>query len=116
MKHDKREPWSFQRGVSLYGNVLFMSKAYCCFDSNSNKYKFSSKGLNKRTLEDCSDDPMAKYQKVLDEFINATSTNRSFRTVHHSVAAYEQTRKGLSYFCPKRVVDADGIHTRPLNL
>ena len=59
---------------------------------------------------------MAKYRKVLDEFYIVTSTNRGFRTVHYSVATYEQTKKGLSYFCPKRIVDADGIHTRPLNL
>ena len=59
---------------------------------------------------------MAKNRKVLDEFINVTSTKRGFRTVHHSVATYEQTKKGLSYFYPKRIVDAVGIHTRPLKL
>ena len=59
---------------------------------------------------------MAKYRKVLDEFFNVTSTNRGFRTARHSVAAYEQTKKGLSYFYPKRIVDSDGIYTRPLNL
>ena len=91
-------------------------KTYCCYDSNSNKYKFSSKGLNKRTLEDCGDGPMAKYRKVLDEFLNVTSTNRGFRTVHHSGPTYEQTKKGMSYFYQKRIVDADGIHTRPLKL
>ena len=46
---------------------------------------------------------MAKYRKVLDEFINVTSTNGGFRTVHHSVATYEQTKKGLSYFYLKRI-------------
>ena len=95
--------------------LCLCSKTYCCYDSNSNKYKFSSKGLNKRTLEDCGDGPMAKYRKVLDEFLDVTSTERGFRTVHHSVATYEQTKKGLSYFYPKRIVDDDGIHTRPLN-
>ena len=59
---------------------------------------------------------MAKYRKVLDEFINVISTNRGFRTVHHSVATHEQTKKGLSYFHPKRIVDSDGIHALPLNL
>ena len=59
---------------------------------------------------------MPKYRKVLDEFVNVTSTNRGFRTVHHSVATYEQTKKGLSSFYPKRIVHADGIHTRPLSL
>ena len=59
---------------------------------------------------------MARYRKFLDEFVNVTSTNRGFRTVQHSVATYEQTKKALSYFYPKRIVDADGIHTRPLIL
>ena len=59
---------------------------------------------------------MAKYRKVLIEFIKLTSTNRGFRTVHHTVAIYEQTKKGLSYFYPKRIVDVVRIHTRPLNL
>ena len=40
--------------------------------------KLAAKGSNKRTLEDCGDGPLAKYRKVLDEFINVTSTNRGF--------------------------------------
>ena len=36
---------------------------------------------------------MAKYRKALDEINNVTSTNRGFRTVHHSVATYELTKK-----------------------
>ena len=96
--------------------LCLCSKTYCCYDSNSNKYKFSSEGLNKRTLEDSGDGPMAKYRKVLNEFINVKSTNRGFRTVNHSVATYEQIKKGLSYFYPKGIVDTDGIHTSLLSL
>ena len=33
----------------------------------------------------------------------------------HSVETYEQTEKGLSYFYPKRLLEADGIHTKPLD-
>ena len=114
-KRDKREPGLFKEEFRCTEMLCLCSKTYCCNDSNSNKYKISSKRLNRRTLEDCGDGPMAKYRKVLDEFINVTSTNRSFRTVHHSVATYEQTKKGLSYFYSKKIVDVDGIHTRPLN-
>ena len=78
--------------------------------------KFSSKGLNKRLLEETGDGPMGKYRKVLDEAMNWTSTNRGFKTINHMVAIYEQTKKGLSYFYPKRQVQDDGIHTKPLNL
>ena len=90
------------------------SKTYCCYDAKTNKYKFSSKGLNKRTFEESGDGPMWKYQKVLTEQENVTSTNRGFRTKDHSIATYDQTKKGLSYFYPKRIVEQDGIHTRPL--
>ena len=116
MKHDKGEPGLFKEEFRCAEMLCLSSKNYCCYDSNSNKYKFSSKQSNKRTLEDWGDGPLAKYRKVLDEFINVTSTNRGFRTVHYSVATYEQTKTGLSYFYPKRIVDAEGIHTRFLNL
>ena len=92
------------------------SKTYCCSDNKSDKMKFSSKGLNKRILEESGDGPMEKYRKLLDEAINLTSTNRGFRTINHMVATYEQIKKGLSYFYPKRQVQDDGIHTKLLNL
>ena len=78
--------------------------------------KFSSKGLSKRALEQSGDGPLEKYRRVLNEKVNVTSNNRGFRTNNHSVATYEQVKKGLSYFYPKRIVETDGIHTLPLNL
>ena len=96
--------------------LCFRSKTFGCYDQKSNKYKFSSKGLNKKTLEDCGDGPMSKYRKTLEEAVNVTSTKRRFRTMKHSVAIYEQTKKGLSYFYPKRLVEGDGIHIKPLDL
>ena len=116
MRYDKREPGLFKEEFRCTEMFCFCSKTYCCYDSNSNNYNFRSEGSNKRTLEDCGDGTMPMFRKVLDEFFNLTSTNRGFRTVHLGVATYEQTKKGLSYFYPKRIVDADGIHTRPLSL
>ena len=116
-KHDKREPGLFKEEFRCAELLCLCSKTYCCYDKQTNKHKFSSKGLKKRTLEECDDGgPMAKYRKVLEEAVNVTSTNRGFRTIQHSVATYEQTKKGLSYFYPKRIVEEDGIHTKPLNL
>ena len=78
---------------------------------------FSSKGLNKRKLEECGDGgPKSKYRKVLEEAVNVTSTKRGLRTIQHNVATYEQTKKGLPYFCPKRIVEEDGMHTKSLHL
>ena len=96
--------------------ICLCSKTYCCYDAQSDKYKFSSKGLNKRTLEENGDGPMEKYLRLMDEIINLTSTNRGFRTINHCVATYEQTKKGLYNFYPKRIVQSDGIHAAPLNI
>ena len=63
IKHDKREPGLFKEEFRCTEMLCLCSKIYCCYDSNSNKYKFSSKGLNKRTLEDCRDGLVAKYRK-----------------------------------------------------
>ena len=115
-KHDKREPGLFKEEFRCTEMLCLCSKTYCCYDEKSNKYKFSSKGLKKRTLEDCGDGPMSKYRKVLEEAVNVTSTNRGFRTMKNSVATYEETKKGLSYFYPKRLVEEDGKHTKPLDL
>ena len=116
-KHDKREPGLFKEDFRCVEMLCLCSKTYCCYNKRTNKHKFSSKGLIKRTLEECADGgAMAKYRKVLEEAVNVTSTNRGFRTSQHSVATYEQTKKGLSYFYPKRIVEEDGIQKKPLNL
>ena len=80
-------------------------------DSLSNKFKFNSKGLNKRTLEDSGDVPMANYQKVLDEIENITSTNNKIHTNNLCVATYERRKEGLLYFYPKQAIESDGSHT-----
>ena len=114
-KHDKREPGLFKKEFRCAGNWCLCSKTYRCNNKQTNKYKFSSRGLNKRTLEDCGDGPMLKYREVLEESVKVTSTNSRFRTIKHSVATYEQTKKGLSCFYSERTVE-DGIHTKPLHL
>ena len=117
IKFDKREPGLFKEEFRCTEMICLCSKTYCCFDSATSVCKFSSKGLNKRALEEASDQgPLNKYRKVLQETGNCTSTNRGFRTIKHMVVTYEQTKKGLSYFYPKRIVCSDGIHTEPLSL
>ena len=62
-KHDKREPGLFKEEFRCAEMLCLCSKTNCCYDKHTNKYKFSSKGLNKRTLEDCGDGgPMTKYR------------------------------------------------------
>ena len=91
-KHDKRDLGLFKEEFRCAEILRLCSKTYCCYDRKSN-YKFSSKGLKKRTLEDCGDGPMSKYRKVLQEAVNVILTNRGFRKIQHSVATYEQTKR-----------------------
>ena len=89
--HDKREPGLFKEEFRYTETICPCSKTYRCYDSQSNKFEFRSKNLNKRTIEDCGDGPMSKYHKVLEEVVNMSLTNRGFRTLQHLFATYEQT-------------------------
>ena len=115
-QYDKRESGLFREEFRCTEILCLCSKTYCCYDVTSNKLKFNSKGLNKRVLEQTGDGPVERYRRILNEKVNVTSNNRGFRTNNHSVTTYEQVKKGLSYFYPKRRVESDGIHTRPLKL
>ena len=115
-QHDKREPGLFKEEFRCTEMLCLCSKTYCCYDLISNKLTFSSKSLNKRVLEQSGDGSLEKYRRVFNEKVNVTSNNRGLRTNNHSVATYEQVKKGLSDFYPKRKVESDGIHTQPLNL
>ncbi|XP_075263345.1 uncharacterized protein LOC142354893, partial [Convolutriloba macropyga] len=75
-KYDEREPGLFKEEFRCTEMICLCSKTYCCYDAKSDKYTFSSKGLNKRTLEETGDGPMEKYRRVMDEIINLTSINR----------------------------------------
>ena len=102
-KHDRRELVLFKEEFRLTEMICLCSKTNCCYDSQSNKFKFSSKESNKRTLEGNGDGPMSKYRTVLDGVINVTSTDTGFRSIQHAVATYEQTKKWLSYFFPNEM-------------
>ena len=115
-KLDKREPGLFKEEFRATEMICLCSKTYCCYNSDTKKIKFSSKGLNKQFLNDSSVGPLHKYRKVLDNATNIGSTNRGFRARNQVVYIYEQSKKGLSFFYPKRKLLPDGIHTDPLDI
>ena len=92
-KYDKRKPGLLKKEFRCSEMLCLHSKTYCCYDMKSDKFKFSSKGLNKRVLEDYGNGPMSKYRRVLDEAINFSSTNRGFRTINHLVPHMNRKRK-----------------------
>ena len=113
-KHDDREPKFFKPEFRYTEMLCVYSKNYCCYDNKTDKFKFSSKGLNKRVLEDYGS--MSKNMTILNGAVNLTSTNIGSRTVTLMDATYEQTKKGLSNFYPRRQVQDDWIQTKPLKL
>ena len=115
-QHDERELGLFKEEFRCTEMLCLCSKTYCCYYATSNKFKFSSRDLNKRVLDQSGDGPLEKYRIVLNEKINVISNYRGFRKNNHSVATFEQDKKGLSYLYPKRIVESDGIHTQPPNL
>ena len=110
-KHHRREHGVSKEEFSCTELIFLRSKTYCCYNSQSNKCKISSKCLNERTLEDCGDDPMSKYLKVLEKVVNLTSGKRDFRNIQHAAVTYEQTKKRLSYFYPEGKVEHDRRNT-----
>ena len=77
-----------------------------------NEYKFSSKGVSKRTVKA----PMTKFRHVLKSRKAQSGQNRGFRVRNNSIYTYTQKRRGFSYFYCKRKVLEDGIHTEPLDI
>ena len=71
-EHDKREPRLFKEEFRCSEMLCLCSKTYCCYDQQIDNYKFTSKGLNKRTLEDCGDGPMSRYRKALEKSVSVT--------------------------------------------
>ena len=57
-QHNKREPGLFKEEFRCTEMLCLCSKTYSCYDVTSNKHKFSSKGLNKRVLEQSGNGPL----------------------------------------------------------
>ena len=115
-KLDKRELGFFKEAPRCTEKLCLRRKIRCCYDNKSDKFKIISKWVKKLANEDSGDRPMSKYRRVLDEALNLTSTYIWFRTINHTVASYEQAKKGFSYCCSKRQVRDDGLHTKTLDL
>ena len=88
-KLNRQKPGQFKENFRCTEIICLCSKTNCCYDSQSNKFKFSSKSLNKRTLEDSGGGPVSNYRQVSEKGINVTSTNRGFSTEKHAGVTYD---------------------------
>ena len=102
----KRTPGLFKEEYRGEGIIALCSKTYYCFGATN---KFSSKGLSKR-LNNLTKE---SYLDVLTSRNNGGGVNKSFRTDGAVIYTYQQHRSSLSFFYPKRIVQDDGVSTKP---
>ena len=63
------------------------------------------------------ENPLEIFRKVIKTGENHSHTNIGFRAKNNSIfSTYMQKREGFSYFYVKRIVQADGIHTKRVKL
>ena len=85
---------------------------YCCSDTTEENIKLSCKGIQKEGNN-------VNYQKFKDVLFNGNKDivlNKGMRYINGTMKSYEQSKKGLSYVYHKRIVQSDGISTKPLNI
>ena len=108
---DQRTPGLFK--LEHEGGLDFIglaSKTYVV--RNSDKQKFSCKGISKKRIID----PFALYQKVLSSGDSIASRNAGFLAKNNTVYTYQQERNGFAYLYVKRRVLQDGVSTTPLDI
>jgi hypothetical protein len=85
---------------------------YCCADTTEDNIKLSCKGIQKEGNN-------VNYQKFNDLFLDAHEDkvlNKGLRYIEGQMKSYEQSKRGLSYVYHKRIVQSDGITTKPLKI
>jgi hypothetical protein len=110
-KYDKRTPGLFKEEKQTDKLISLCSKMYCCSDlDEQEKPKFSCKGIqhnnNNMTFK--------RFEDVLLNGVKDRVVNKGFRYVEGYMKSYEQEKKGLSYVYHKRIVQPNGITTKPL--
>jgi hypothetical protein len=130
-QYDKRKPGLFKVETTKHKMISLCSKMYiaaedtdyceCCACKNIEckcvkkckcAFKFSCKGIQKAG----NNINYKKFEDVLFNNYKDTVLNKGFRYVDGFMKSYEQNKKGLSYAYHKRIVQSDGITTKPLNI
>ena len=111
-QYDNRTPGLFKLECLGSGIISLCSKCYCV--KTVNGVKFSSKGVNKNAITQA--DLFDVYKSTLITKEPLVVKNRGKRQIGRNVVTYELQKRGLSYSYWKRIVQQDGISTKPLNI
>ena len=109
--HDGRGPGLFNVKFGCTELICLCSKRHCCYESQTNKFKFTIKGLTEKNVWRQWWWSYVQLLRSFGNYLRVTSTNRVLSRLQHGIATYEQTKVGLSCFYPKRNVRQDGIHS-----
>lgn len=110
-KKESRTPGLFKEEFRGDGIVALNSKTYYCW-AGGDKFKYSSKGLSKRTNELTKE----QFLDVLRTGTPVGGVNKGFVTKNHIMYTYSQLRTSVSYFYAKRLVHEDGVSTGNIGL
>ena len=105
--HD-RTPGLFKDEFKGTRMIALTSKCYYAEDT-AMKTKFSCKGVSKRQNHMS----WNRYYEALNG-VKDKAQNTGFRVHDNQIVTYTQNKLGLSAYYDKRIVAADGIHTKPL--
>lgn len=128
---DKRTPGKFKIEFAGDGMICLSSKLYHCWN-RSGDCKTSCKGVQKARNElegldatksdeerqERNNTIISHFKSVLDSQKPVSIKNAGFITEKGDggpvIKTYQQTKVGMSYFYPKRIVLEDGVSTAPL--
>ena len=108
-KWSGRTPGLFKLESEGSGIIALCSKCYFVDEKNSEKKKFSTKGMSKKQKEIT----WQRFKAALNGSIDRAE-NRGFRMVGKQMVTYEQHKLGLGAYYDKRWVLLDGIHTETI--
>ena len=108
-KWSGRTPGLFKLECEGSRMIALCPKCYFIDEQDSEKKKFSTKGMSKRQ----NDITWQRFKAALNGSIDRAE-NRGFCMANSRMATYEQQKLGLSTYYDKRWVLPDGIHTKPI--
>ena len=110
--YESRKPGLFKVEFSGDGMVALSPKLYYCLGDQSNKNKFSSKGVQKNNNSSMLN--YKNFKEVLHKNLTMYVENTGMRYINGDVVWYSTYKTGLTTKYNKRKIMSDLVSTAPL--